>query len=306
MNSKYFQLEQISDGVFGAISSDLGFTVANAGIVDFGDFTLVWDSFASAVAAEDLRHAAEELTNKPVSMLVNSHFHMDHSRGNQALANCQIISSTTTRDLMRERFERFQHEAVKFPDWLENTRQKLEQEKDATKRKILTAQVRELESELEIVKSLKPTFPSLTFQHSLELHGLKRSAKILEFAGHTGSDSVLLIDDEILFAGDLLLSKHLGFMGHGNPELWLETLTKLEALNFKTVLPGHGKPSDRQLMPNMRAYILQMLELGKSVQSPDDLEQIEIPQAWREWGLLEGFRHNLQFLFEQKNAKTRI
>jgi glyoxylase-like metal-dependent hydrolase (beta-lactamase superfamily II) len=301
MDSKYFQLEQISDGVFAAISSDLGFTVANAGIVDFGEFTLVWDSFASAVAAEDLRRAAEELTSKPVSILVNSHHHMDHSRGNQAFIGFQIISSTTTRDLMIERFERFQHEVLEFPGWLENTRQKLEQEKDFIKRKILSAEVRELESELEIVKSLKPSFPTITFQKFLEFHGSKRTAKILEFAGHTGSDLVLLINDEILFAGDLLLEKHLGFMGHGNPKIWLETLTKLEALNFKMVLPGHGKPSDRSIISSMQAYILEMLELGKNLQSQDEMEHLEIPEAWREWGLLEGFKHNLQFLFERKN-----
>jgi cyclase len=300
MDSAFFQLEQLSDGVFGAISSDPGLTVANAGIVDFGDFTLVWDSLASALAAQDLRHAAKELTHKPVAILVNSHHHMDHTRGNQVFEGCQIISSSSTRALMRERLMRFRHEANEFPRLLENTREKLELETEAVKRKILTAEMRELQSELEIVKTLKSTFPSITFQHSLELHGSKRSATILEFAGHTGSDSVLLIDNEILFAGDLALESNLGFMGHGNPESWLATLTKLEALPFKTILPGHGKPSDRRLIPNMRSYILEMLELGENIQSQDEIEHTEVPEQWREWGLLEGFKHNLEFLFEQR------
>lgn len=275
-------------------------TVANAGIVDFGDFTLVWDAMASEFAAKDLRRAAEELTNKPVSILVNSHHHMDHTRGNQAFQGCQIISSATTRDLMRERFGRFQVEAVEFPIWLEKSQAKLALEIDPTKRKVLMAGTRELQSELEIVKTLKPTFPTITFQHSLELHGSKRNATILEFAGHTGSDLVLLIDNEILFAGDLVLQNNIGFMGHGNPETWLETLTKLEALQFKTILPGHGKPSERQLISSMRSYIQQMLEIGNNINSHDDLERIEIPEEWREWGLLEGFKANLEFLFAQK------
>jgi cyclase len=299
-SSSYFQLEQISDGIYGAISSDLGMTVANAGIVDFGDFTLVWDSMASEFAAADLRRTAEELTGKPVSILVNSHHHMDHTRGNQAFEGCQIISSTTTRDLMRERFGRFQVEAVEFPVWLEKSQAKLALETDVIKRKVLMAEIRELESEIEIVKTLKPTFPNITFQHSLELHGSKRSATILEFAGHTGSDLVLLIDNEILFAGDLVLEKNIGFMGHGNPETWLETLIQLEARQFKTILPGHGKPSERQLISSMRSYIHQMLEIGKTINSHDDLEHIEIPEEWREWGLLEGFKANLEFLFARK------
>ncbi len=301
VESKFFKLEQISDGIFAAISSDPGFSVANAGIVDFGDFTLVWDSMASDFAAKDLCRAAEELTGKPVSILVNSHHHMDHSRGNQAFTGSQIISSITTRDLMLERMGRFQREAVDFSGYLEKIREKLELELDPTKRKILESEVRELESELEIVKTFKPTFPTLTFQNALELHGSKRNAKILEFAGHTGSDSVLVIDDEILFAGDLLLDKHIGFMGHGNPEIWLQTLTKLEQLNFKTVLPGHGKPSERELIPKMKAQLLEMLEIAKTVQVLDDLERVEVPEKWREWGLLEGFKHNLRFLFERNN-----
>ncbi len=297
--SKYFQLEQISDGVFAAISSEPGFTVANAGIVDFGDFTLVWDSMASEFAAADLRRAAEKLTGKLVSILVNSHHHMDHTRGNQVFTDCQIVSSLTTRELMQERMARFQSEAHDFSASLEKTQEKLALEIEPLKRKILEAELRELQSELEIVQTLKPTFPNLTFQNSLEFHGSKRSAKILEFAGHTGSDLVLLIDDQILFAGDLILEQHLGFMGHGNPKIWLETLSKLESLQFKTILPGHGEPSGRQLIADMRTYILEMLKLGKTVRSLDDLERVKLPKEWRDWGLLEGFKHNLGFLFER-------
>ncbi len=300
--SKYFQLEEIAAGVYAAISSDPGLTVSNAGIVDFGDFTLVWDALASDFAAADLRRAAEELTGKPVSLLVNSHHHMDHTRGNQVFEDSQIISSGMTRGLMQERMARFQSEAVQFPGLLEQIQAKLIIEAEPIKQKILEAQVRELQSEIEIVKTFKPTFPNLTFQHSLELHGSKRRATILEFAGHTGSDSVLLIDQEILFAGDLILEKHLGFMGHGNPEIWLETLNKLENLKFKTVLPGHGQPSDCITIPNMRAQILEMLEIAKTVQSPEDLERVEIPEVWREWGLLEGFKYNLEFLFERTKS----
>jgi cyclase len=297
--SRYLRLEQLADGIYGAISSDAGMTVSNAGIVDFGDFTLVWDATASEFAAADLRRATEALTGKPVSILVNSHHHMDHTRGNQVFEGSQIVSSTITRDLLQERMARFQSESINFPALLEATQAKLMLETQAIKRKILEAQLCEFQSELEIVKTLKPTFSNITFEHKLELHGSKRCATILEFAGHTGSDSVLLIDNEILFAGDLILEKHLGFMGHGQPEIWLETLTKLELLKFKTILPGHGNPSDRQLISSMRAYIHQMLELGNSVNSKDDLKIVEIPEEWREWGLLEGFKYNLEFLFER-------
>ena len=38
------------------------------------------------------------------------------------------------------------------------------------------------------------------------------------------------------------------------------------------------------------------------VPDADALSQVQVPEAWREWGLPSGFRGNLQFLFNRKQA----
>ena len=57
--SRHFRLEQLADGVYAAIHSEGGEAIGNAGIVDLGDRTLVYDTFFTPQAAADLRFAAE-------------------------------------------------------------------------------------------------------------------------------------------------------------------------------------------------------------------------------------------------------
>src|SRR5512137_1203789 len=99
--SRHFHLERLADGVSAAINSEEGWAICNAGIIDLGDRTLVYDTFTSPQAASDLRDAAEYLTGRPARMVVNSHYHNDHIWGNQAFGpEVDIISTTKTRELI--------------------------------------------------------------------------------------------------------------------------------------------------------------------------------------------------------------
>jgi cyclase len=84
----------LADGVYAAIHIDGGAAIGNAGIVDLGDRTLIYDTFLTPQAAEDLRIAAEALTGRPIDAVLNSHWHNDHIWGNQVFsANTEIIST---------------------------------------------------------------------------------------------------------------------------------------------------------------------------------------------------------------------
>lgn len=62
--SEHFRLERLTDGVYVAIASDTGAATCNAGIVDLGDRTLIFDTFLTPRAAKDLRAAAAQLTGR--------------------------------------------------------------------------------------------------------------------------------------------------------------------------------------------------------------------------------------------------
>lgn len=85
--SSPFTLSQVADGVWSAVSPPFEMpTVSNAGIVDLGDRTVVFDSFMTVEAATALAETAEELTGRPPDLLVNSHHHSDHVGGNAVFA----------------------------------------------------------------------------------------------------------------------------------------------------------------------------------------------------------------------------
>src|SRR5262249_26765844 len=99
--STHFRIEQLADGVFAAIHAEGGRAQSNAGIVDLGDRALVFDTFISPEAAADLRSAVAALLSRPISAVINSHYHNDHIWGNQAFPNdVPIISTGRTREFI--------------------------------------------------------------------------------------------------------------------------------------------------------------------------------------------------------------
>src|SRR5215831_13505567 len=95
-----FTIQALAPGIWAALQNDgTGKAICNAGIVDLGDKTLVFDPFMTPMAANELRTIAEQLTQKPVTVVIDSHFHSDHIRGNQEFKPfASIISSTITRE----------------------------------------------------------------------------------------------------------------------------------------------------------------------------------------------------------------
>ncbi|MGP4080890.1 MBL fold metallo-hydrolase [Pseudalkalibacillus sp. R45] len=102
LENKHFTLQKIKDGVFAALAKQGGGAVANAGIIDLGDQTIIFDTFNTQQAAEELKTAAQDLTLSPITCVINSHWHGDHIRGNQVFEGIKIISSESTYSKMKE------------------------------------------------------------------------------------------------------------------------------------------------------------------------------------------------------------
>jgi glyoxylase-like metal-dependent hydrolase (beta-lactamase superfamily II) len=95
-----FRLEQVADDAWAAIAVPGGRAVGNAGFIRVADFTIVFDTFVSTAAADELRIAAEVIA--PVAYAVNSHWHRDHVSGNRSFDDVPIVSTQRTRELLEE------------------------------------------------------------------------------------------------------------------------------------------------------------------------------------------------------------
>ncbi|MFJ8529160.1 MBL fold metallo-hydrolase [Bacillus sp. NPDC094106] len=100
--SEHFEVEKLEDGIYVAIAKEGGGSLANAGFIDMGNQTIIFDTFQTQQAAVDLKKVAEEITRHSISWVINSHWHGDHIRGNQVFESCNIISSHKTYEQMAE------------------------------------------------------------------------------------------------------------------------------------------------------------------------------------------------------------
>src|SRR5438309_8576018 len=82
-----FVLTQVGRGVYAAIDGSENKSGSNAGFVIGDDGVLVIDSFFNPQAAQALVNEIHRLTPKPIRYVVNTHYHIDHTAGDQTLRN---------------------------------------------------------------------------------------------------------------------------------------------------------------------------------------------------------------------------
>src|SRR5258705_10048247 len=81
-----FQLIKVGDGVYASIARPGGLASGNAGFVIGDEGVLIFDTFFTPAALEELIVEIQALTKLPIKFAVNSHYHLDHTGGNQVLA----------------------------------------------------------------------------------------------------------------------------------------------------------------------------------------------------------------------------
>jgi glyoxylase-like metal-dependent hydrolase (beta-lactamase superfamily II) len=304
--SKHFQIERLADGVYAAVASAQGYAICNAGIIDIGDRTILFDTFISPEAARDLLKVTEQLTSHKITHVVNSHGHNDHIRGNQVFgSDVDIISTVLTREaIARNEPEEIKSERETIPKEIIDAQSKLDAEKNPERRRELASLVVYLQAMSKSHSELKTRLPNITFEHKLTIHGTKRTVELLPLAGHTASDVILYLPEEkIAFMGDLLFVNCHPYLASGSPEQWKQSLTEAEALRVQTVIPGHG-PVGRSADLSVMSQYIQSLEsiVVNMIKSGKPVEQVSlepVPSPFDTWLSPDNFFvTNLEFLYK--------
>jgi glyoxylase-like metal-dependent hydrolase (beta-lactamase superfamily II) len=313
-NSPNFDLIKLTDGVYACINKVGGKAICNAGIIDNGKETIIFDSFLSPKVAEEMLNIVEKLGLSPIKFVINSHYHNDHIRGNQVFADdVDIISTAKTAELIKDREPlNIKDEKIYAPlrfAYFDSL--KTAYTGDSTDREFMNIQLWRPYFEVlsESHKVVKTRLPNLFVKESKSLDGPNRKLQLITNGqGHTASDLVLYLpDDQILFTGDLVFNNYHPYLADGDPEELKNWLDYLNTLEIKTLVPGHGQKGGKELIPVMKTYILsleglatKMVETNKVI---DDVEKVEIPELYKGWWFDLFFYLNLKFIFKQMDSE---
>jgi cyclase len=307
--SEHFTLEEIAGGVYAAIAIKGKAAFSNAGIVDLGDRTIVFDAFETPIAAQDLRQAAESLTGRPATILVISHAHDDHWLGDQAFAGATVISTPAIREQMvasAAGIEEDKADPGEIESIIREQQERLAGETDERRRAEIEHAIARWQYALQALPTLDPLFPDQTFDGQVVFHGARRKVELVtQGKGHTSSDCTLILPQEkIAFVGDLAFFGRQPFMAYCDPRAWVAQLEGFERSEIEVFVPGHGPVGSKADVSLEREYILmlenwvaQAIEKGEPVES---VLQRPLPKPFDAWSI-DGLpaEYNVRALYER-------
>lgn len=221
-------IEEVSDGIFAYIQLDGSWFLNNAGCIVGERSATVIDSTGTEARARAFHAAVRSVTEKPVSMLVNTHSHGDHTHGN-------FVFTPETAIIGHDR----------------------------CRREILAAGNAGMALFPMVDFGDCPVEPpTITFRDRLSVYIDKLEVQLI-FVGpaHTTNDIIAWIPERsLLFAGDVVFNGGTPFALGGSVGGWLDALDTMEALAPATIVPGHGRVCGPEILPKIRAYIEFVLE----------------------------------------------
>jgi glyoxylase-like metal-dependent hydrolase (beta-lactamase superfamily II) len=260
-NGNAFRFNKVTEGVYHAIGTGSLAVVGNSSVIVNDNDVIIVDDHVSPAAAWVLLEEVKTLTKKPVTTVINTHFHFDHAHGNQIFdPSVQIIGHEFTRQMLLGNptaMPLYQNYLNGMPGQIDTLRKRIADEKDPAAKAKLQTQLQVTENNYASQKELKPTPPNVTLNTNLTLFRGSREIQIRYLGrGHTAGDVVVFLPKErMVMTGDFLTSG-LSNMSDSYPQEWVTSLDALKKLDFQTVLPGHGEAfTDRAKIDYFQAYL---------------------------------------------------
>jgi len=310
VETEYFTLHTLDDGVFAAIAKPGKGAWSNAGIVDLGEELLVFDSLSTPSAGKELRRQAESLTGKKVKYLINSHYHGDHVFGNQVFFDTTIISTYDTQKLCNEKnsIEDLEKEEKEMKQYLLQLKNQIDSTEDDILKASLINQYQEMSKVLDDLLQLQIVLPSLLFEEKLTINGADRMVELYCLGGgHSPSDTFMYLPKEkIAFMGDIATEDlHVPI---DNPVEFLSILQQVNQMDIDTIVPGHGSVTNMALCNTLIDYLSFLTQSSKEaiqrkLPVEDFIAAFEIPKKYKEWKGVNGIKMNLKTIYTylQKN-----
>ena len=246
-------------------TSNNGFN-SNAGFVITDEGVVVFDALGTPALGNELLAQIRKLTDKPVRRVVISHYHSDHFYGVQAFkeAGAEIWANRLVRDYL----------ATDAPT------RRLEE-----RRQSLAPWVNESTSVIS---------PDRYIDGDVDFRLGGITFRILAVGpAHTPEDLMMLVEEEgVLFAGDLMFAGRVPFVGDADSKGWLVAIERLVSRDPKILVGGHGPASTDAAtdLKTTRDYLLYLrAQMGRAVDEMIGFEEAYRGVDWSRFAHLPAF-----------------
>ncbi|MEM9623801.1 MAG: MBL fold metallo-hydrolase [Pseudomonadota bacterium] len=236
------EVEQLTDDLY--VLRGMG---GNTAVLRTDAGNVIVDTMTFPLQGDKIREVAWELTGSDTAMIINTHYHFDHTHGNPAFApGTRVLSTERTLSHLN---------ALDAEFWAGEA------------------------------APLKPN-ETFEDQQTLEIGG-KTIELVHPGIGHTDGDLVVVFTDEqVIHMGDLHFNQHypnIDLEAGGSISAWPATLDRTLALSFDRVIPGHGATTDRDGIRQYQNFLHQLWEIGeKAAADGTSLEDVLATDALTE------------------------
>jgi glyoxylase-like metal-dependent hydrolase (beta-lactamase superfamily II) len=185
--------------------------------------------------------AVAKARNKPITAIVNTHWHLDHATGNAliraAYPGAKLYASTAVEGALKGFLARN----------MEQAKAVLADPAAPEPRK---ADVRLYLNAMNDPANLVPDHP-VNGPMTIRLGGRELQLHLARFAATEGDVWIHDPASRSVFAGDLVVVP-LPFFDTGCADGWRNALAEIDQLDFQTLVPGHGLPMDHATFSRYR------------------------------------------------------
>jgi glyoxylase-like metal-dependent hydrolase (beta-lactamase superfamily II) len=284
-----FTVEKLADGVYAAIRTDPPGLMVDANslfIVNDSDVVVVDAPEASAEMIEALR----KITGKPVSFLVNTHWHDDHVIGNaawrKAYPGIRFIGHASLREYLPQTGLNNRKQMIEgAPQFAGQMQAQMDKGKNLRDEPIsdeervsYTSDIGLVKHYMAVVPGTEIVLPDIDVEEGLTLIRGRRRIEVRHLgSGHTRADLVVWLPNERIAATGDLVVWPVPLVGSDQSHVrdWPATLDALLALSPAIFVPGHGPAmrnadyvkQERDLFANINTQVAAAIARGETLEA---------------------------------------
>jgi glyoxylase-like metal-dependent hydrolase (beta-lactamase superfamily II) len=263
-------IEVVPD-VYAAVGNGTIQTQDTAAVIVNEHDVLLVDTNITPEATRRLVADIRTLTDNPVRYVVNTHWHYDHTDGNQIFGpDVQIIGHEKAREAIRSGALQSLLDITLqgVPATIDTLRARVAAEEDPALRVSLEQQLAVRQAFGKQLKETVPTPPNVTLTDRLTIHSDGREIQVIHPGiGHTDGDVLVYLPAErVLITGDYWEGDRTGALRFGFHDDWADNLEQLKAMDFEHVIPGHGEPFDgKETIAYFQAFLRDLWQQTKAL-----------------------------------------